>query len=623
MSNSELCHKTPAYILLVKTRFKLTLAEYRYDENLKNEYLETVTQGNMTRYYEDACKQFDWEIDEELLNTMERENAIALQELESTSDNAALEDAGKKNWREKFEFFCEIGDLERASEIAESISKNETNSSTARIEAAFGLFRIAYIQNNVRSMNKVIGDITSIMEGSQVSGSNWCCRNKLKVYEAIYCLATRNFARAASLLLDCIPTFESYELLPFKEVVELTTLSGIISLSRSELDSQFNNNGLLQQALITESSRYREFFYSLYDCHYKDFFENLAWVETEMRANPLLHSHYRYYVREMRLKAYSQLLQAYRTINLSRMAMEFGVTEEFIEQEVARFIASGKLYCKIDKVAGMIVTVSASGCNRGQAPDASCDRGLTYQNMIKRGDALLKFQRIMAHRLLTRYPRSVSSGTKELKQYFNYLLVLDFESTCKRYEQIEPQEIIEFPCAAVSTSSWQIENLFHQYVKPRAHPVLTSFCTELTGIIQGMVEDQPHFPEVFEKFQDWLDENNYFKDGNDCAFLTCGDWDLKMMLPKQCELVDIPVPHRFKRWINLKGAFCDSADYYPRNLVDMLSHLKLPLEGRLHSGIDDVKNMVRIIQTLHSRYNTQFKINSAHKDVIQQYKTLK
>ena len=388
MNDPELCHKTPNYILLIKIRFKLTLQEYQNDDNLKTEFLDTIKRGNMTRYYEDVCKEFNWKIDEDLINAMKHKNEVTWNELES-SDNSTLEDTEKKNWRKKFEFFCEIGDLDRATNIATSILKDENNSSSIRIEAAFGLFRIAYIRNNIRSMGKIIAEITDLMEGCHASGSNWCCRNKLKVYEAVYYLATRSFSRAATLLLDCIPTFESYELLPFKEVVEYTLLSGIISLSRSELDTQFNDNGLLQQTLLTEAPKYREFFYSFYDCHYKEFFENLAWIEHELKINPLFHFHYRYYVREMRLKAYSQLLQAYRTINLNRMATEFGVTEEFIEQEIARFIANGKLHGKIDKVAKMIVTVSAASCNRGKAPDASCDQELVYQNIIKRGDALL------------------------------------------------------------------------------------------------------------------------------------------------------------------------------------------------------------------------------------------
>ncbi|XP_053997960.1 26S proteasome non-ATPase regulatory subunit 6-like [Hylaeus anthracinus] len=610
MNNSETSNKTSDYMLLTKPWFKLTLAEYRGDENLRNEFLAIITRKNMSKYYEVACRKFDWIIDEDLLETMRLANEVTWQKLESP-DASNVEDPVKRNWREKMEFFCEIGDLDRATDVASMIYEDETNSSSTRIEAAFGLFRISYLRYNFRSMGKIIEDITSLMEGSCVSGSNWCCRNKLKVYEAVYCLATRNFARATLLLLDCIPTFESYELLPFKEVVEYTILSGMMSLSRSDFDDRFNNNGLLQQALLTESLGYKEYFCSLYDCRYKQFLKNLAWIESELKANPLLHCHYRYYVREMRLRAYSQLLQAYRTINLDRMATEFGVTEEYIEQEVARFVANGRLHCKIDNVAKTIVTVSAIGCDRNRAPDATCDRGLTYQNMIKRGV-------IMAYRMFKKYPRSLNRKTKEFKSTFDYLLVLDFEATCKELEKLEPQEIIEFPCAAVSTKSWEIENIFHQYVKPRAHPILTPYCIKLTGIIQDMVDNEPHFPEVFNKFCNWLEENKYFKDDNQSAFLTCGDWDLKMMLPEHCKLENITIPEYFGKWINLKNSFCDVTNYYPRTMTNMLNYLKLEPQGKLHSGIDDVKNMVRIIQSLKANYNAEFKINSAPV-ILEQY----
>nr|XP_033342508.1 26S proteasome non-ATPase regulatory subunit 6-like [Megalopta genalis] len=388
MSNSDLCHKTPDYILLAKTRFKLTLKEHQDDEQLKNDFLEAVLRKNMSNYYQDVCKELNWNLNEELLEQMKHANEIAWKELES-NESSALDDSAKTNWREKLNFLCEIGDLDRATNIVTVVFEDQTNSSSVRIEAAFCLFRLAYVRNNCRSMGKIIGDITDLMESVCRSGSDWCCRNKLKAYEAVYCLATRNFPRACMLLLECTPTFESYELLSFKEVVEYTVLSGLISLPRSDLDRQVNNNGLLQQALLTESLRYRDYFLSFYDCRYKEFFKNLAWIETELKANPLLHPHYRYYVREMRVKAYSQLLQAYRTINLDRMATEFGVTEEYVEQEVARFIANGKLHCKIDKMAGTIVTVSTAGCDRGKAPDATCDRGLSYQNTIKKGDGLL------------------------------------------------------------------------------------------------------------------------------------------------------------------------------------------------------------------------------------------
>lgn len=66
----------------------------------------------------------------------------------------------------------------------------------------------------------------------------------------------------------------------------------------------------------------------------------------------MLAPHYRHYVREMRIKAYTQLLESYSSLTLTYMAVSFGVTETFIDQELHRFIAAGRLHCKIDKVAG-------------------------------------------------------------------------------------------------------------------------------------------------------------------------------------------------------------------------------------------------------------------------------
>lgn len=40
-------------------------------------------------------------------------------------------------------------------------------------------------------------------------GGDWERKNRLRVYEAVFLLATRDLARAASLLLDSIATFNS------------------------------------------------------------------------------------------------------------------------------------------------------------------------------------------------------------------------------------------------------------------------------------------------------------------------------------------------------------------------------------------------------------------------------
>jgi len=66
--------------------------------------------------------------------------------------------------------------------------------------------------------------------------------------------------------------------------------------------------------------------------------------------------HTRYFIREMRIKAYTQLLESYRSLSLQHMAKSFGVSIEFIDKELSRFIASGRLHCRIDKVGGVVET---------------------------------------------------------------------------------------------------------------------------------------------------------------------------------------------------------------------------------------------------------------------------
>ncbi|XP_018060171.1 PREDICTED: ERI1 exoribonuclease 3 [Atta colombica] len=217
----------------------------------------------------------------------------------------------------------------------------------------------------------------------------------------------------------------------------------------------------------------------------------------------------------------------------------------------------------------------------------------------------------MAHRILQRYPRTMINRSREVVQKFEYLLVMDFEATCERDIVLKPQEIIELPCAVLSTCDWKLKDMFHTYVKPRVHPTLTPFCTELTGIMQETVDDQPYFADVFSNFCEWLIKGGYFDKPEKSSFVTCGNWDLKTMLPSQCDLDGITLPDQFKQWVELKHIFCESTGYYPKSLKDMLVRLNVPLKGHLHSGIDDVKNMVSVILTLKEKYNTQFKITSS------------
>lgn len=79
----------------------------------------------------------------------------------------------------------------------------------------------------------------------------------------------------------------------------------------------------------------------------------------------------------MRIKAYAQMLESYHRVALNRMADAFGVSVDFIDRDLAKFIAAGRLHCIIDKVGGVVET---------RRPD---NHNARYQAVLKHGDALL------------------------------------------------------------------------------------------------------------------------------------------------------------------------------------------------------------------------------------------
>ncbi|XP_053549368.1 ERI1 exoribonuclease 3 isoform X1 [Bombina bombina] len=196
---------------------------------------------------------------------------------------------------------------------------------------------------------------------------------------------------------------------------------------------------------------------------------------------------------------------------------------------------------------------------------------------------------------------SVAAMTSFPPQRYHYFLVLDFEATCDK-PQIHPQEIIEFPILKLNGRTMEIESTFHTYVQPVVHPQLTPFCTELTGIIQDMVDGQPTLSQVLERVDEWMAKEGLLDPSVKSIFVTCGDWDLKLMLPGQCEYLGLQVADYFKQWINLKKAYSFAIGTWPKNgLLDMNKGMSLQHIGRPHSGIDDCRNIANIMKTLAHR----------------------
>ncbi|VDP11308.1 unnamed protein product [Heligmosomoides polygyrus] len=230
-------------------------------------------------------------------------------------------------------------------------------------------------------------------------------------------------------------------------------------------------------------------------------------------------------------------------------------------------------------------------------------------------------------------------------QNFDYLLVLDFEATCTENEKILPyQEIIEFPVAKLDVKSWKISSYFHQYVRPTVNPILTSFCTHLTGIIQDsdslntrlaresnlnrskayilqeMVDNQPTIDEALVSFDEWMRKEGVLD--SKFAFVTCGDWDLGVMLPSESENKRIQIQSYFNNWINVKKSYCEHSGSFARGLRDLLRIYNLQHAGRLHSGIDDVKTICAITTAI-AKEGYVYRINGSRNDDLERRRIFK
>ena len=188
------------------------------------------------------------------------------------------------------------------------------------------------------------------------------------------------------------------------------------------------------------------------------------------------------------------------------------------------------------------------------------------------------------------------SAAPASKLPFRYLAVCDVEATCDEYSKHYVHEIIEFPVVLVDLTNGSVAGEFHSYVRPTVNTTLTEFCTRLTGISQAQVDEAPTLAEVLEAFEAWrlAQGLEHSEERRDFAFAADGPWDLRFFLHGECSRKGIPKRRYFDKWVNVKQLFADFYHVRTCKIHKMLAMQGMKFEGRLHSGIDDTRNIARI-----------------------------
>ncbi|KAG4304301.1 hypothetical protein PORY_002276 [Pneumocystis oryctolagi] len=379
----------------------LCLADYIFtlsnDKSLERQkqaielLLDAIKKENLAPLYlylHEHFKEFPFDIT--IYNDLKTENDKELEKLDNEIKEVQEMDSDQEIadiLKKKAEFFARICDKDRALESYQEAYNNNT-AIGFQIDILFGIMRIALFFSDIplfiRNMDKAKNFVDN--------GADWDRKNRLKTYMALHFMSIRNFKEASCLFLDSISTFTSTELMKYEDVVKYTIITGSISLERVDFKQKIVDSPELLSVITTDKSfvSLKNMVNSLYYCNYALFFRALADIEeNHLRVNRYLFLHADYYVREMKRKSYAQLLESYKALSISSMASAFGVSIEFIDKDLSRFIANKQLNCIIDRVNGIIET------NRPDSKNAQ------YQLLIKQGDHLLnklqKFQaRIMA-----------------------------------------------------------------------------------------------------------------------------------------------------------------------------------------------------------------------------------
>ncbi|KAI9805966.1 MAG: hypothetical protein M1825_000580 [Sarcosagium campestre] len=380
-----------------------------------------------------AADRIDFPWDEKLYGSLQVDNEKELEVLAKEEEDAA-EKAGETEIQaargKRAEFWARTGDKDKAIESYEAVFEKIGVLGT-KIDLILAIIRVGLFFGDKVLVKKNVDRAKVLVD----SGGDWDRRNRLKAYEGLHLLTVRSYNIAAPLLLDSLSTFTSYELCTYSSLAIYSVLAGSVSLKRVDFKSKVvdapeikailghaeeklsaisgalsagpgagdqdmqdastatpvpaatavnlttlgqANKGQAEVEAPVDFSPLTKLVGSLYTGDYQSFFVALAAVEENfLSQDRYLFEHRGWFVKEMRLRGYQQLLQSYRVVGLGSMASDFGVSIDFLDRDLAKFIAADRIPCTIDRVNGIIET------NR---PD---DKNKQYTDVVKQGDALI------------------------------------------------------------------------------------------------------------------------------------------------------------------------------------------------------------------------------------------
>ncbi|MGE6589760.1 exonuclease [Bacillus mycoides] len=168
-----------------------------------------------------------------------------------------------------------------------------------------------------------------------------------------------------------------------------------------------------------------------------------------------------------------------------------------------------------------------------------------------------------------------------------HFIVFDIERNFRPYKSEDPSEIVDIGAVKIDVSTMKVIGEFSELVKPSAP--LTRHTTKLTGITKKDLIGVGNFPQIIEKFIQFI--------GEDSIFVSWGKEDYRF-LSQDCILygVECPCMEKESRFDVQKFVFQAYEELFEHtpSLQFAVDQLGLTWEGKQHRALADAENTANI-----------------------------
>lgn len=194
------------------------------------------------------------------------------------------------------------------------------------------------------------------------------------------------------------------------------------------------------------------------------------------------------------------------------------------------------------------------------------------------------------------------------------IVIFDIEASCEDRTISSTYNMETIEIGAVKIKDKKVIDEFQTFIEPEYVDKLTNYCTNLTGIKYEDLEGAPKFAEAILAFNDFI---------KGCEIYSCGNFDKKFLtreIEDKCnsyehELVSntIETSH-----FNLKTFYSQVTGNKKGSMLQMAGKLNIRLDGELHRGIDDARNLAKIFIKLEEirESNLRDKFEKRFSDIV-------